>query len=116
MIPIEELKKYEILADLDPAELKLLSGVKTLEGIKSKSISELTIDELSILFPKIKTCDLLILDNVKLNNIKPSRDIIILEINSQVIKRDYDIFHALYTDESGSNFKVNLEDKNLLGK
>ena len=27
MIPIEELKEYEILADLDPAELKLLSAI-----------------------------------------------------------------------------------------
>ena len=27
MIPIEELKRYEILADLDPAELKFLSGM-----------------------------------------------------------------------------------------
>ena len=27
MIPIEELKKYEILADLDPAESKLLSDI-----------------------------------------------------------------------------------------
>ncbi|NIR13752.1 MAG: hypothetical protein GWN86_07305, partial [Desulfobacterales bacterium] len=27
MIPIDELKKYEILAELDPAELKILSGM-----------------------------------------------------------------------------------------
>lgn len=27
MIPIEQLKKYEILTELDPAELKLLSGM-----------------------------------------------------------------------------------------
>jgi CRP-like cAMP-binding protein len=27
VIPIEELKRYEILADLDPAELKFLSGM-----------------------------------------------------------------------------------------
>jgi hypothetical protein len=103
---ISELKVFYLpdISGIEMNQLKILSGGEV-SGIKDKTISELTYKDLTILFPGIKECDVLIIDNnTRAHCIERSGDIVILELVSQRVERPSNRYYFISLDASGKNF------------
>ncbi|MCK4763093.1 MAG: hypothetical protein KAW12_12935 [Candidatus Aminicenantes bacterium] len=98
------------LPDLSRTDIQNLPIVTGGEKI-DKPFSKLSFDEIVKLFPKIKSCDVLILDNIKNHSIKSNKDIFILELNPNLVKTDYTDLYVVYPNKDCTGYEVKLEKK-----
>ncbi|MCK4766359.1 MAG: hypothetical protein KAW12_29460 [Candidatus Aminicenantes bacterium] len=108
--PISEKKVFYLpdLSDTKAGDLTLLSGGK----IVDKPFSELSLTDIKTVFPQVKDCDVLILDNINKHKIKPDDGIILIEFHPFVMVRPNDYFYSIGLDTASGCYKVKSERKN----
>lgn len=81
-------------------------------GLESKSFAELTFAELVRVFPQIKQCDILILDNLDYaHRIEADKSIVIIELHKRYISRRYSHLYSIFKGKTEYSADIWVDKK-----